>query len=141
MLRQRIYFGHPINVYNTELEEFLLLKIVGDFAEYEIENPNQPYHSAGYEQWKAEHGNGMDYFYERVLPFCQAGVFLPFRDGAWGKGVFGEAEFLVKRGHPVFKISPKGVITRVLDLASERVLTVDATRERIRANSGIIAPY
>lgn len=139
-MRPKIYFGHPINAYGTELEKQLLEKIAAAFPEFEIENPGEKRHKEEYLHWKRESGSGMDYFFKKVLPGCDAGVFLPFRDGAWGAGVFGEAEILASRGCPIYQITSDGIITRV-NLDEIRVLTIEETIIRIRAKTGETVPY
>ena len=139
-MSKRLYFGHPINTYDTDLEFQLLQRISGSFPDWEIENPNQKCHQEGYARWKETTGNGMDYFTKQVLPSCQGGVFLPFRDGAWGAGVHKEAKFCVDQGHPVWIIAPDGAIVS-LDISTVQPLTVEETRSRIRTSSGETVPY
>ncbi|MDO8522751.1 MAG: hypothetical protein Q7S12_00480 [bacterium] len=88
-----------------------------------------------------QYGNGMKYYFEEVLPACHGGIFLPFKDGYWGAGVFGEAKFLFSAGHTIWQICAKGSITKIIDLATVRILSVDETRLRIRTPLGTIAPY
>lgn len=137
----KVYFGHPINTYNTELEAGLIRKIRDKFTGWRIENPNQEHHQNGYREWKEKYGNGMDYYYRQVLPWCSAGIFLPFRDGKWGMGVFGEAEFLTMHGYPIFQITHDLLISRVEDINLVPVLSLEETRKRIRTASGEPAPY
>ncbi|MDP1629544.1 MAG: hypothetical protein Q8L57_02900 [bacterium] len=139
-MRNKIYFGRPINVYGTELEKRILEKIAATFPEFEIENPGEERHKEEYLRWKQETGSGMDYFFKKVLPGCNAGVFLPFRDGAWGAGVFGEAEVLTNQGCPIYQITAEGVITWV-NLDKIRVLTIEETISRIRTKTGETVPY
>ncbi len=139
-MKPKIYFGRPINVYNTDLEALLVEKVAATFPDWDIENPNQPRHQEGYRQWKETTGKGMDYYFKKVLPKCQAGIFLPFRDGAWGAGVFGEAEALASRGCPIYQITMEGVITRA-NLDEIRVLTIEETITRIRTTDGKTVPY
>lgn len=136
----KIYFGHPINVYDTDLERFLMARITECFPHLEIENPNQPNHADGYNRYSASGGRGMDYYFKEVLPGCSAGIFLPFRDGAWGAGVFGEAKNIAERGCRIWQIAHEGFISSV-NLDSVRVLTVEETRSRIRTPAGTIIPY
>ena len=137
---KRLYFGHPVNTYNTDLESRLLHQIFNAFHGWEIENPNQECHQLGYARWKETTGNGMDYFVHHVLPSCHGGIFLPFRDGAWSAGVFKEAHFYAKQGLPIWIITHDGNIT-LLDLSSIEPLTIDETRSRIRTASGETIPY
>jgi hypothetical protein len=129
---QKIYFGHPLSVYNTPKEKKLISIIEETFPHSEVENPNQPHHAQGYQDWKKQKGNGMLYYYEKVLPQMSAGVFLPFEDGMWGAGVFNEADFLQKHQKPIYEINFNGEIyIAILDLSKK--LSIDETRVRTRA--------
>ena len=141
-MKLKLYFGHPINTYNTKLETRLLKIIIEQFPSglWIIENPNQKHHQEGYQRWAKETGKGMDYYYVEVLPECDGGVFLPFRDGQMGAGVFGEAETLWKRGYPIFEITTEGIIKQI-NPNEIRVLSVEETRLRIRTADGKIIPY
>jgi hypothetical protein len=132
---KKIYFGHPVNVYGTDLEKFLLDTLRVAFPGREIEDPSQKHHSEGYKR------AGMDYFLKEVLPNCDGGVFLPFRDGKWGAGIFKEAKFLAERGFPIWQITPDGVMRMLPNLSQIKVLTVEETRSRIRNASGQLIPY
>ncbi|MBI5046099.1 MAG: hypothetical protein HZC14_03840 [Candidatus Niyogibacteria bacterium] len=135
-----LYFGHPINTYDTELEKQLLKAISEIFPGWSIENPNQKHHQAGYEYFLKLTGHEMEYFYKEVLPKCHAGIFLPFRDGKWGAGVFKEAAFMASRKRPIYQITADGVITEVI-LKDDQMLSVEETRSRIRTTDGKIRPY
>ncbi len=137
----KLYFAHPVNLFGSELEKFLLHKIREQFAGWEIEDPSEPQHAAGYKKWKEGlSGNPMDYYTLELLPCCGAGIFLPFRDGAWGAGVYLEAECFVKRGKPIWKITPEGEIEE-LEFANMQPLSVEATRARIRDLNGSMLAY
>ncbi len=140
-MRIRLYFGHPVNTYNTELERQLLHVILIFFPAWSTENPNQEEHNRMYELWKKETGNGMDYFYEYILPRCEGGVFLPFRDGAFGTGVFEEAHILFGLRKPIWQITAERVITKINHPSLIPVLSIEETRSRIRTPSGEIVPY
>jgi hypothetical protein len=129
--KNKIYFGHPINFYNTPKESELIQKIENFFPEFEIENPNQEIHQKNYTKWKEEKGNGMKYYFEEVLPKMEAGIFLAFEDGMFGKGVFGEAEFLYKKGKEVYEINTEGKITSIDSLDYKRCLSIEDTRKRV----------
>jgi len=131
-MTQRIYFGHPVNFYNTEKESELIQKIQTRFPGAEIENPNHVKHQEGYKRYKGEDGkgNGMDYFFKEVLPPMIKGVFLPFEDGKFGAGVFKEANFMAESGKLIYEISLEGVISE-MKIDSSRMLSVEETRERV----------
>jgi len=130
MKNGKIYFGHPVNVYNTPKEEELVNIIEAYFPQFEVENPNKHIHSENYVKWKAEKGNGMLYFTEVVLPSMESGVFLPFEDSMFGAGVYKEAAFLHQLGKPIYEISFNGTIAN-MTLDEARNLSVPETRERV----------
>ena len=144
---KRLYFGHPINVYGTPLQASLLQAIASTFKGWEIVNPDGPEHSAAYQEYAKTRVDGdgkptgMGYFFEVILPTCQGGVFLPFRDDMFGKGVFGEALWLFERSFPVWQITHQSVIFPIQHLDLGRCLTREATRERIRHADGSSKPY
>ena len=141
--KKLLYFGHPVNVYGTSLEEGLLAEIGEAFAGWDILNPSGPEHEEGYQRYKREGKRGMQYFFQEVLPNCEGGIFLPFLDGMFGKGVAGEAEWLLERNKPVWTISVarECSITRQLLFPENRILSVEETRERIRFPDGSSRPY
>jgi hypothetical protein len=140
MAKKRLYFGHPVNVYGTELQKFLLDRIRRGFREWEIVNPDRPEHDGGYARYKRETGNGMEYYKKEVLPRCHGGVFLPFSDGMWGAGVHLEASTFVERRRRIWIIASHGQIRRARSWNEIRVLSVEETRARIRDANGML-PY
>ncbi len=106
MSKPKLYFAHPVNTYGKPIEAKMLELIEIAFPQFEIENPNQPHHQIGYKKWKERTGNGMRYFYEVVLPNCEAGsVAMPFLDKKLGAGVAGEIIWYLKRNKKIFLIS------------------------------------
>jgi len=114
----KIYFGHPITIYNTTKESELIERIQKMFGWFEVENPNQKHHQEGYKRYKDKGERGMNYFFQKVLPNMEAGIFLPFEDGMFGSEVYEEAEFIYKNGKQIHEISQWGKITTpmILDL-------------------------
>ena len=148
-MKNRVYFGHPINVYNTELEGVLIEKILNFFNDsvsnsfdwWVLENPNQRHHQSNCQIWSKEKGNVMDYFYLCVLPHCDAGIFMPFRDGNYGAGVYGEAKWMVENGRPIWEITHEGQIRKIENIQDIACLSVDETRKRIRDANQQPLPY
>ena len=140
-MSRKLYFGHPINTYNTPLEEQLISVIAQEFPDWEIENPNQKKHSEGYKKWREETGNGMKYFAEEVLPSCDGGVFLAFRDGKWGAGVVKEGVYFLEKDLPVYEVTLDFQFNSLDEFSDDRILGVDETRERIRDEEGNSLPY
>ncbi|MCK9351277.1 MAG: hypothetical protein WCT49_04445 [Candidatus Paceibacterota bacterium] len=137
---KKLYFAHPINTYGTELEKELLVKITDAFPDWEIENPNQEKYRLGYEAWVKEHGRGMEYFYRQVLPGCAGCIVLPFRDGMWGAGVFGEARRFNECACPLWIITFDGNI-KTAGIDPSLALSVKETVERIRDEEGRSKPF
>lgn len=130
IVQPSVYFAHPVNTFNTYLEEDALDVLEHVFPEFYIENPNTPEHQENYQAWKEEFDSGMKYLYDVVLPHMHAGVAMPFEDGQFGKGVYKEAAFLYALGTPVFELSPDLHIAEfVLDDA--RCLSIEETQERV----------
>jgi len=128
---ETVYFGHPVNFYDTPKESELISAILAQFPGSLVENPNQPKHQEGYQKYKRETGNGMSYFFRKVLPLMNRGVFLPFEDGMYSTGVFREAVFLSNLGRLVYEINLDGeIILMPIDLS--KMLSVEETRERIK---------
>ncbi len=111
-MTKKIYFGHTVDLYNTPKEGELIAAIERALPQYAVENPNQPVHEEGYQTAKRETGKGMSYYFEKVLPKMDAGVFQPFADGKFGAGVFGEAEFLHEQGRPIYEITLEGIVKK-----------------------------
>ena len=111
-----VYFAHPINSYDTHLEDaairFIADKVAGGVVQ-RVENPNQPHHEARYREYSkraklsgTDH-KGMNYFYDEVLPKCGSCVALPYLDGKLGLGVAGEALWFLDHSLPVWYMEPK----------------------------------
>ncbi|MCK4797658.1 MAG: hypothetical protein KAT05_09765 [Spirochaetes bacterium] len=143
--RKVMYFGRPINTYaqnahdDGKLSEELMGVIRVAFPDFIIKDPNQPKHDDGYKK------KGMSYFYEDVVPLCDSGTFLAFRDGWWGAGVFGEAKAICGRGQTIYKVYEKNglwiIDPMVISLEQNRVLTIEETRVRVRDKNRDFLPY
>ena len=145
MVIKRIYFGHPVNTFGTETEEEVIENVLSFLkklsfdggCKWIIENPNTQIHQERCLEEKNKSGNAMTYFFDCVLPICSGGIFLPFRDGKWGKGVAGEAKFLIKNNCPVWEITHTGQIRKITTLSNLEILSVYDTRKKIRDNNGM----
>lgn len=126
-----IYFAHPLNFFNTRKEVILEEKIKLFFPNYNIESPNQKHHKENYKFWKEKTGNGMDYFFNEVLPRMKAGIGLPFEDGFYSAGVFGELDYLFRRGKSIWEINHYKKIKNITDPETLRVLSIEETLKRI----------
>ena len=120
IIKPKIYFAHPLNIYNTPLETAVETLIGVFFPEYKIESLNKPHHQKGYEAWKMrtetsrDRHNAMAYFYEVVMPQCTACISMPFLDRRMGFGVNGETKNIIERWgwEPIFFIAPTRTATQ-----------------------------
>ena len=125
-MAKKLYFMHPINTYDTDIEQQCLAimrrVLCEDGGIWDIENPNQQVHDEGYKRYRGLDGKiGMDYFTEEVMPQMQGGVFLPFRDDTVGAGIWKEADWLIARDFPVWEVSLSlGVLHRVFRIPDHR---------------------
>lgn len=110
---KKIYFAHPVNIYSQPLEIAFEKLIACQLASGRldlIENPNQPHHQVGYDNYskrKKESGlnhKGMSYFYDEVLPNCGGCAAAPFLDNKFGLGVAGEMQWFLRNNKPVWCI-------------------------------------
>ena len=139
----RLYFGHPINTYGTELERELLAKIAERFPGTCIVNPAEPEHQEGVKRWQEKQGWSMGYFLKELVPTCDLGVFLRFRDGKIGAGVYGEVTSLEARTCSVYCFVEEAGNWRIIPWSPNHrdALTVEETRVRIRDADGNTIPY
>ncbi len=131
-MNEIVYFGRPVDTFNDgQLFELLTLAILRFFnTKIEIIDPGLQVHHEGYLRHKKEHGYGMRYYFDEVLPDATVGVFLPFPDGTIGAGVWAEAEFLANRGCLVYEIDREGNITH-FNFDESRRLSVEQTRAKL----------
>lgn len=112
----KLYFAHPVNTYNTEIEKAMLILIAYRFPGVEIVNPNTTEYQKAYEAAKAASGGthgdhkGMDVFYE-MLKQLDGCVALPFLDRRMGLGVAGETQKTLKAWKDAWLIEPSRELT------------------------------
>jgi len=114
---KKIYYAHPISLYNTPQEERDLEFLKFLWPDTEVYNPNSEF---DYERYKEY---GMEWFFERIGD-CDLVVFRPFPDGKIGAGVWDEIMFAdVNCCIPIMEIPI---------LLESRKLSVDDTREYLK---------
>lgn len=112
----RLYFAHPVNTYDTDLERAILVLIAHCFPGVEVDNPNTPEYQARYNKMKAStggtHGDhkAMDVFYETIKD-DDGCVAMPFLDCRMGLGVAGEVQKTLKYGKTAWLIKPSHELT------------------------------
>lgn len=116
-----IYLAHPVTDYGgpRQLQAIELLRSNG----WQVENPDQPHHTAAYRQ------HGMKHFTE-VVADCDGLAFLRFPNGSIGAGVALEIEMALRRGLPVWDIS-NDRLESVGTMMPTPILSIDETRSLI----------
>lgn len=145
---QRIYFAHPINTYNTPLEQMLLEKIqhhLGD--DVLVINPADVRHQEIIVLLKGRYADPdeasqqiMNYFLI-IAESCDGGVGLPFLDGKIGAGVYAELTGIAKDNNPLWLITHEGSLECVTDTSTLIGLSIEETRARIYNPDRTIRPY
>jgi hypothetical protein len=114
---KKIYYAHPVSLYNTPQEERDLATLKYLWPDAVIYNPNSHHDQQGYKEW------GFNWFLDRVSD-CDLLVFRSFPDGKIGAGVWKEVNWAnVECAIPVIEIPM---------LMESRVLSVDDTREYLK---------
>jgi hypothetical protein len=137
----RIYFAHPINTYGTVLEHQCLMFLAEHFPGIQIINPNSPeiqgriaaiknkYSEAEY---NAVGGKAvMTYFFNEVIPSCDACVGLQYPDGTFMAGTGNEMLKFLEADRPVWRLTHRLELSVITDSSMMNVLGVKETRERI----------
>ena len=121
----KIYFAHPISIYNT-IKEFALLGVIKLlFKDCVITNPNSVYNESKYII------HGMD-FYFSLIDDCDTVVFIPFDDGYVSAGVTKEVLYGKRKGKIIYRVNPYDFsIQKIANIS--KTLTVEETRERLKA--------
>lgn len=133
MSKSKLHFGHPLSTYGTIVERKLIKIIKKRFPDYELDNCNQLHHQKAARKSEKETGNPMEYFFKEFIPKMALGVFLPYRDGMFGAGVYDEAVQMSKEGKPIFQIDCDGKITE-MRLDNSKKLSVQETQARNKAS-------
>ncbi|MFH1307236.1 MAG: hypothetical protein ABIH72_00090 [archaeon] len=129
MSKPKLHFGHPISTYGTTIEQKLIEIIEEHFPEYELDNCNQSHHQKAAKKLREETGNPMEYFFKEFIPKMSVGVFLPYRDGMFGSGVYDEAVQMHQERKPIYQIDYKGVIFE-MRLNNSKRLSIPETKAR-----------
>jgi hypothetical protein len=122
-----IYFAHPINTYNTSIENRVISLIKKQFPNQQILNPNHPSIEKAYKQ------TGMNVF-KNLVNRCDMLICLPFDDGSIGAGKAKEIMWALADKKPCYyikSVSPFRYET-IKNLSGYNVLSVEKTREKLK---------
>lgn len=111
----KLYYAHPISLYNTEQEKRDLLLLNKIFPQYSIYNPNNNEADVGYKQL------GMKYF-EDIIESCNLLVFRVFPLGKIPAGIAEE-----------IKIADRNNISIIeLPCFTNRFMSIEDTRSYLK---------
>jgi hypothetical protein len=131
-----IYFAHPINTYNSDLERKCLSLIKEKFPNDDIINPSDKEVIDMFDIYKTTYPNNYMQYFANLVWECDKIVILPFSDGMIGAGVWFEAHehFKQFRNLHMYCVNPFnnsiGEIT--IDVIDSRKLSIEETRKRIK---------
>ena len=128
----RVYYAHPMSWYDTpeEAADVAALEAAG----HEVLNPNNVAYAAKVQDLRARGlGHMVMEPFMRAVGECDALAYRPFKDGRLGAGVAKELMEAIVLKHFVIRLPHLVTNTNQgrADLAT--VLTIEETRERIRA--------
>jgi hypothetical protein len=131
-----IYFAHPINTYNTELEEQCMQLIEETFPDEFIFNPSEDRVVNRFNEFRKKYPDTYMDFFKQLVRRCDKIVALPFRDGMIGAGIWLEVteHYLTKGDVEIYCINPfSGQIGTVsYEAINSRKLSIEETRARIK---------
>lgn len=130
-IRNRIYFAHPINTYNTEYEKICISILENNNISFL--NPGTPEQQAKFKIYREKNDNYMKYFKNLVLS-CDGVAYLPFRDGKIGAGIVYESKVSNKKGGILYEIDINNNDIKQVDIHHilHNQLSIEETRRRIK---------
>lgn len=135
-LNNMVYFAHPINTYGSDTESECLSLISNAFPNNAILNPSDAHIVDAFDDYKETHPHTYMEFFAKLVNRCTIIVFLPFRDGMIGAGVWYEIQEHVKQwgDYQIWCVDPfNETIYQVSEsVVTSRKLSVEETRKRIK---------
>lgn len=130
-----VYFAHPINTYKTEIEINCLQLIKDKFGD-NIMNPSDDLIQKHLQEYRQEYPNDYMVYFKDLLNECDAIVYLPFRDGMIGAGVWYECKVMNDKGGALYVIDLENNVILDIDFGTvdSKKLTVEETRIRIKTS-------
>lgn len=128
-----VYFAHPINTYNTEIEKDCIELIREKFGD-NIMNPSDGLIQKHLQEYRKNHPDNYMTFFQDLISECNAIAYLPFRDGMVGAGVWFECKVINDNGGLLYEIDLENNIIKDIDFGTVdfKKLTVEETRVRIK---------
>jgi hypothetical protein len=130
----KIYFAHPINTYNTDIEKQCLDLIKNNLGD-KILNPSVEFIQRQLEDYKKNNPDNYMIFFDDLLSECDAIAYLPFEDGLIGAGVWHECKTINNYGGKTYEIDLENETLNEVDFGyiDSKKLSIEETRVRIKA--------
>lgn len=131
-----IYFAHPINTYNTEIEDKSIESIKKKFINSKIINPGEKKHQDEFDVYRRNNPNNYMKYFKDLVSNCTSIVYLPFRDDKIGAGIRYEVYQLNRGGYDIYRVDPIDYsISKVdMDYVDNNTLSIGETRIRIKTD-------
>lgn len=121
----KIYFCHPINTYNTIVENYVINFIEKLIPDCEIINPNQIEFQ---ERYKIE---GMSTFLN-IIDNCDRIYVLPFYDDTIGSGQIKEIEYGLSTGKRVIILKLFSQLEEIWSTEHLSIMNIQETRKKLK---------
>ena len=131
-----IYFAHPINTYKTDIEKLCIEIIKNHFPNHSIINPSDDYYQLDFNKFRADNPTNYMIYFKYLVDKCSIVVYLPFKDGKIGAGIWYEIHQLIDRSDEIYSIdlNNKSLNKVSIDYVDYNKLSIEETRERIKKN-------
>lgn len=135
----KIYFAHPVNTYNDDTDR-LCINIIKNELGNQIINPSDDLIQSTFKEYRLKHPDTYMEFFKDLVSSCDTIVYLPFKDGKIGAGIWFEVKSVSENGGKIFEINLNKTddvyLNPLMEVDFEHVnnnkLSVDETRIRIK---------
>lgn len=129
-----IYFAHPVNIYNTDIEKKCIELINQKFKNCIIINPGDDYYQNDFKGYREKNPENYMIYFKNLVEGCSIIVYLPFRDGMIGAGVWYEIHQLSNFVDSIYEINliDNDINNVSIDYVDQHKLSIDETRIRIK---------
>lgn len=129
----KIYFAHPINTYETPVDE-KCIQIIKDNLGEQIINPSDKLIQKTFGEYRIAHPDTYMEFFKELVSSCDTIVYLPFKDGMVGAGIWYEVKNVFENGGKIYEIDlPTDSVSEVdFPYVDGKRLSVEDTRIRIK---------
>lgn len=138
MEQLRIYFAHPVTMYETPRETEVLNLIQKKYPNSIIYNPGAKKFQDLFSKYRDQHPDDYMKFFFDIVGKCDMVITYPFEDGTIGAGKGKEMEHGYNNGLEIYLIDNKTLeFNKVNDMNDIDIMSVEETRNKIKQIKGI----